>query len=146
MHRALAAMLAVHQDWKKRKPFFYSGLGHASLVAARNKTAALIVLELARLIASSGAGGTPRISVFRLEQYAPQLRAIRLSNGSTSQKNRDLKRIFRVVYRLLQSETDIFSTYRDFVMEELFPTVSDFHCVIKASHNGYFNNEGGGQR
>lgn len=146
MHRALAAMLAVHQDWMNRKSFFYSGMAHASLIAARNKTAALIVIELVRLIASAGVGRTPRISIFRLEQYVSQLRAVRLSAGSTSQKNRDLKRIFRAAYRLLQSETDIFVMYRDFVMEEVVPTVNDFQMLIKASHSGFANNEEWGQK
>lgn len=121
MHRALVAMLAIHYDWENRKPFFYAGLAHSRLIAARNTTAALIVIELIRLIVSAGSRRSPSIAIYRLEKYVPQLREIRLSRCSTSQKNRDLKRIFRVVYRLLQSDTDIFSTYMDFVIEEAVP-------------------------
>jgi len=146
LHRVLSAMLAIHYDWEKRKPFFYTGLAYASLIAARNTAAALIVIELVRLIVSAGSRRSPSIAVSRLEQYVPQLRAIRLSDCSTSRKNRDLKRIFRVVYRLLQSDADIFSTYRDFIMEEVFPTVNDFQLVIKVSHNGYVNKEERGQK
>ncbi|MFD0711847.1 hypothetical protein [Paenibacillus sp. GCM10027626] len=39
------------------------------------------MMELVRLIASAGAGGMLRISVFRLKQYVPQLRAFKQSVG-----------------------------------------------------------------
>ncbi|MNW58998.1 hypothetical protein D3C74_368930 [compost metagenome] len=141
MHRVLTAILAIHYDWEKRKPFFYTGLVHARLIAARNTTAALMVIELVRLIVNAGSRRSPSVAVSRLEKYVPQLREIRLSSCSTSQKNRDLKRIFRAVYRRLQSDTDIFSTYRDLAIEEVFPTVNEFQLVIKANHKGYANKE-----
>lgn len=140
MHRVLNRMIDFSRDRENNKPFFFTNLAHASLVSMRNKTAALIVIELVRLIVSAGRI-KPHISIYRLEKYVPQLREIRESCRGNSLKNRDLKRIFTSVYQLLSSNTEVISTFDEFSIEELTPTIDQFNYVIKIAHKGYIKIE-----
>lgn len=127
MHRALNMMISFSKS--ENKPLYFTPYAHSSLIASKNKIASLIVVELIRLFAT--AGKFPRIRIYQLEQYVPQLRAIRFSNKSNSLKNRDLKRIFTSVYRLIATKTEISREIDELLFEEIIPTVSEFYFVIK---------------
>jgi hypothetical protein len=136
MHRALKAMMAISDDGNSGKPFFYTDLVHANLVTVRNKVAAIVAVELVRLIVTAGRN-QPHISFFRLEQYVPQIRAIHESDTRNSTKNRDLKRIFKIVYSLLEGKTELKSMFVEFSVDKVIPTVNKFYEVINVNHGGY---------
>jgi hypothetical protein len=143
MHRVFNRMIAISKDKENNKPYFFTNLANVSIVSSRNKTAALIIIELIRLIVSAGKFQS-HITIYRLEKYIPQLRAIRVSSRGHSQKNRDLKRIFTSVYQLISSRTEITSTFDQFTVERIIPTVNQFNLVIKVYRKGYkkIENEG----
>lgn len=136
MYLTFKAMMAISLDASHEKPYYFTDLAHANLVAERDKVAALIVIELVRLIVTAGRK-QPHISFFTLERYVPQLRATRESATRNSTKNRDLKRIFSLVYRLLESKTELVSTFIDLSTNGVIPTVNRFHEVINVKHGGY---------
>ncbi|HWO97224.1 MAG TPA: hypothetical protein VNM45_13010 [Bacillus sp. (in: firmicutes)] len=131
MHRALNMMITFSKE--ENKPFYFTTYAHSSLVASKNKTASLIVIELVRLFATGGR--YPKTGIFNLERYVPQLRAIRLANKSNSLKNRDLKRIFTSVYRLIATKTEISNEIDELVYTKVIPTANEFHLVIKMYKN-----------
>jgi hypothetical protein len=112
-------------------------------VAERNKVAAMIVIELVRLIVTTGGRHQPKIQLSTLEKYVPQLRVIRESCQANKLKNRDLKRIFSRVYPLLESKTELHRTFRDFSTNKFIPKVDQFHMNIVVSHRGYRLTHGG---
>ncbi|GMA58075.1 hypothetical protein C7445_1271 [Alicyclobacillus sacchari] len=134
MHSTWTTMLAQRG---KRKRRYFTELAHVDLVAERNKAAALIVIELVRLIVTAGSQGKPNIQLYTLEKYVPQLRVIRESARPNKLKNRDLKRIFSRVYPLLESKTELGRTFVDFETKKLIPTVEQFNESIRVHHQGY---------
>lgn len=135
MHHIWKAMLTASEN--PNTPYYFTGLAHANLVAERNKVAALIVIELVRLIVTAGSQHRPSIQVYTLEQYVPQLRVIRESDRPNKLKNRNLKRIFTRVYPLLNLKTDLSRTFTELKSNELTPTVAQFHHSITVYHRGY---------
>lgn len=139
MHLVLKSMMTISHDLINEKPYYYTTLAHASLVAERNKVAALMVIELVRLIVTAGRTHKPKMSFYTMEQYVPQLQANREAEKRNSLKNRDLKRIFTIVYALLETKTDLMSTFNDFSVTKVVPTVNKYHEVIRVKHSGYRN-------
>ena len=143
MHNVWKAMIAASADLNLGMPYYYTELAHADLVAERKKVAALIVIELVRLIVTAGSRRRPEIQLSTLEKYVPQLRVIRESRQANKLKNRDLKRIFLMVYQLLESKTELHRTFLDFSTNKFIPKVDQFHKNIVVSHRGYRPSHGG---
>lgn len=137
MHYVWKAMIATSEDPNNGRPFYFTELAHASLVAERDKVAALLGIEFVRLIVTAGRRRQPNIRFSTLEQYVPQLRVIRESFRPNKLKNRDLKRILSRAYRILESKTELSRTFVDFGTNEVIPKVEQFHEVIKVHHGGY---------
>lgn len=114
MHELLLDILSSGQR------YYYTELASLRLVSARNKIAALIVVELIRQYAKAGRCKQVKASLNSLIERVPQLKALsRDQQMSTSQKNRKLKRIFRSVEILLSEATELVD------IEEIIVPVKD---------------------
>jgi len=116
---------------------FYSKSVYADLVAARNKPAAMIVIELARLIAICGQRGHPHISLGELAYRIPQLAEIWRTPKETSFQNRKLRRAFEPVEKLLTEKTSLMEEFDNLRIHVPELSVSKPKAVMRITHRGY---------
>ncbi|MEC1947634.1 hypothetical protein P9E76_21825, partial [Schinkia azotoformans] len=143
LHHAFNMMLSDCFDRFGERGFYESDKVHASIVAERNKTAALIVIELVRLVVTAGRKGKPHISLRELAACIPTLYSIWVSKNSTSYKNRQLHRAFDGVVELLEQKTVLFNELQELTVNIPRLKVSSPNEVIRISFN---NNRGRGEK
>lgn len=135
-HQALNMMLTESVNRYGERGIYYTDKVHASLVAERNKTAALIVIELARLIVTAGRRGKPHITLSELALRIPQLYAIWSNPNGTSFQNRQLHRAFSKVKQLMADKTKLPKAYPELSIEIPVLQVSKPDAVIHIRHKG----------
>lgn len=115
---------------------YYTDKVSTEIISVKNKTAALIVIELAGLVARSR-GTKCHITLKNLFYRVPQLMAIYLSKNSTSQKNQQLRRSFNIVDSVFQNKTEIPNELVEF--EIVIPEVDirNLDAVINISFKTY---------
>lgn len=138
LHHVLNMMLTECFDKYGQRGRYYTNKIHADLVSVRNKPAAMVAIELSRIIVTSGKYGKPHITLQELVRAIPQLRAILLSTQQTSYKNRQLKRTFESLIEILQNKTELYTEFSKLEVhlpEQLL--FSKLKAVIRVTHKGY---------
>lgn len=110
------------------------------ILSERNKSAALIAIELVSLIARSKRN-TAHISLKTLITRVPRLTAIILSDNDTSYKNKQLNRAFQPVIEILKRRSTIFEDLIDLRIQ--FPKIkfSNLDAVIQISYKAFSKNK-----
>ncbi len=124
---------------------YYTDKVYANILTEKNKAAALVAIEIANLIARAR-GNKAHISVRNIIIKIPQLTAICLSNNtSTSNKNKQLKRVFSKVYDILEDKTSLFNDLK--YLKICIPSVniSNLDAVIDISYKGFKRNTNEGE-
>lgn len=81
---------------------YYTKTVDAKLLKTRSPIAIAIVIELAKLVATTHIGGEPHISVKTLSDKIPMLYTfVNNKNQGIGAKNQQLRRIFRIVYSVI---------------------------------------------
>lgn len=119
---------------------YYTDKVHLNIVSTKQKTAALIVIELASLIARSR-GKYSHISLKTLFYYVPQLMAIYLNNYSTSLKNRQLSRIFNAVDGIIQVKTAFPDELEELNISIPELSIKNLNAVIKITFKSYYKDK-----
>lgn len=135
-HRLLNDLLEDSFNEFGERAKYYTDKINASITSVKQKTAALIAIELSSLIARSK-GKKAHISIRTLFYRVPQLMAIYLSKGSISFKNRQLKRIFSTVNSILDTKTDFPDELEEFIVEIPSIDIRKLDSVINISFKGY---------
>ncbi|MEC1717799.1 hypothetical protein [Schinkia azotoformans] len=136
MHHALNLMLQECNDRYGERGRYYTDSVHANLVNGKNKIAALVVIELASLIARAK-GNQAHISLKSLAYRVPPLLNIWLSDSSISMKNRKLRRVFENLYDLLGNKTELYIDLKDLEISIPQLSVSKPDAVIRIRYKGY---------
>ena len=136
MHHALNLMLQECNDRYGERGRYYTDSVHVNLVNEKNKTAALVVIELASLIVRAK-GKQAHISLKSLAYRVPPLLNIWLSNSNTSMKNRQLRRVFGNLYDLLGDKTELYIDLKDLEISIPQLSVSNPDAVIRIRYKGY---------
>lgn len=137
LHRALNIIIRENYNVFEGKRSFYTDKAFANLVAAKNKTAALIVIELVNLVVSAGLRvRKPHISLNTLAERIPQLFEILYSKAPLGIRNKQLRRAIKGVVPLLMERTSLSRGYVD--LEIYIPSSKDLKpkSVIEIRHKG----------
>lgn len=115
---------------------YYTDKLHANIVGERSHTAALIAIELTRLFARTGRYYA-HIRLRGLCYRVPHLLPICTSQESRSYRNRQLKRAFEPLAKILYDKADFCGEMNDF--EILIPklNIENPDAVINLVSNGY---------
>lgn len=137
LHITLNEILREGENHHGERRRFYSDKAFTSLVSAKNKTAALIVIELITLIVTASVKvRRPRISLRTLAERIPQLEIILFGNEARSVRNKKLRRAFKGVLPLIEEKTSLMKDYESFrvIIPEL--DVANPDAVIVIRHKG----------
>ncbi|MFC5530473.1 hypothetical protein [Cohnella yongneupensis] len=138
LHHVLNMMLAESFEKYGHRARYYTNKVHSDIVAVRNKTAAVIVIELSHLIVTAGRQGKPHMTLQELVLRIPQLLAIWTSTQHrTGFRNRQLKRAFEPVVDLMREKTALYDELLDLDIQIPRLDVTNPKAVIRILHNGY---------
>lgn len=130
----------------------YSWLIHSAIVSERNEPAKQIVNRIIagllqrggkpdnKLAQNKGREGvaeqvTYSISFATLVNDAPILQQ-RITQGTTADKNKKLKRAFEGAYSLLKTRTDAYKYFIDLTVQEIAPTMTTLDRQLLITHRG----------
>jgi hypothetical protein len=107
---------------------YYTKTVDSKLLKMRSPIAIAIVIELAKLVATTHVGGEPHISAKTLVDNVPMLRfLINDPTQSISAKNQHLRRIFKAVYKVIDDGESVYIKNCTLI-DKPIPQLKTFDC------------------